>query len=45
LAVAALYARDRATSHKARQHYEAYLKLVPNSPVARDIRHWLDQNR
>lgn len=45
LAVAALYARDRATAHKARQHYEAYLKLVPNSPVARDIRHWLDQNR
>ena len=40
-----LYARDRATYPKAREHYQAFLKLSPNSPLARDIRRWLDQNR
>ena len=40
-----LYARDRATYAKAREHYLAFLKLSPNSPLARDIRRWLDQNR
>ena len=42
-AVAAIYARDPATIGKARQHYEAYLRLDPDSPLARDIRLWLDQ--
>lgn len=45
LTVATLYARDRETKDKARQHYQAFLKLAPNSPLARDIRRWLDQNR
>ena len=45
LSVAGLYARDRATVAKAREHYQAFLKLSPNSPLARDIRRWLDQNR
>ena len=40
-----LYARDRATYDKARQHFQAYLKLAPNAPPARDIRRWLEQNR
>ena len=39
------YTRDPATRAKARQHYDAYLRLVPNSPMARDIRDWLDKNR
>jgi len=43
--VAGMYAVDRATLGKAREHYEAYLKLVPNAPRAADIRRWLDQNR
>ncbi|MGD0016293.1 MAG: tetratricopeptide repeat protein [Verrucomicrobiia bacterium] len=42
-AVAAIYARDPATISKARQHYEAYLRLAPDSPLARDIQRWLDQ--
>jgi superkiller protein 3 len=45
LTVGTLYARDRETWPKARLHYEAYLKLAPNSPPARDIRRWLDLNR
>ncbi len=45
LTVAALCARDRSLRPKAREHYETYLKLVPNSPLTRDIRAWLDQNR
>ena len=45
LTVATLYARDRATKDKARQHYQAFLKFSPSSPLARDIRHWLDQNQ
>ena len=44
-AVATIYARDPATVSKARQHYEAYLRLAPDSPLARDIRRWLDQTR
>jgi len=43
--VAGLYAADRSTIARARQHYEAYLKLVPNAPHASEIRRWLDQNR
>jgi tetratricopeptide (TPR) repeat protein len=45
LSIAGLYARDRATVAKAREHYQAFLKLSPNSSAARDIRRWLDQNR
>ena len=45
LSIATLYARDRSTFGKAREHYQTYLKLSPNSPLARDIRRWLDQNR
>jgi tetratricopeptide (TPR) repeat protein len=45
LSLGGLYARDRATYAKARDHYQAFLKLLPNSPPARDIRRWLDQNR
>lgn len=45
LSLGGLYARDRATYAKARDHYQAFLKLSPNSPLARDIRRWLDQNR
>jgi tetratricopeptide (TPR) repeat protein len=45
LFIAGLYARDRATLDKAREHYQTFLKLSPNSPVAREIRRWLDQNR
>ena len=45
LTAATLYARDPATRAKARQHYDAYLRLVPNSPMARDIRDWLEKNR
>lgn len=44
LSVATMYAHDRATYAKARDHYLAFLKLSPNSPAARDIRRWLDQN-
>jgi tetratricopeptide (TPR) repeat protein len=44
LTVATLYAREKATKDKARQHYQAFLKLSPNSPLARDIRRWLDLN-
>ncbi len=43
--IAGLYAIDRNTLDKARGHYEAYLKLVPNAPRATDIRRWIDQNR
>jgi len=43
--VAGLYAADRATLAKARRHYEAYLRLVPNAPHAAEIRRWLDENR
>jgi tetratricopeptide (TPR) repeat protein len=39
-----LYARDRATRAQARDHYQAFLKLAPNSTLARDTRRWLDQN-
>ena len=45
LSLGALYARDRATYAKARVHYEAFLRLLPNSPPAHTIRRWLDQNR
>jgi len=45
VSIAGLYARDRATIAKAREHYQAFLRLSPNSPLARDIRRWLDQNR
>ncbi|MEI8064545.1 MAG: tetratricopeptide repeat protein [Verrucomicrobiota bacterium] len=45
LTAATLYAHDPATRAKARQHYDAYLRLVPNSPMARDIRDWLEKNR
>jgi tetratricopeptide (TPR) repeat protein len=45
LSIAGLYARDRATITKARDHYQTFLRLSPNSPLARDIRRWLDQNR
>jgi regulator of sirC expression with transglutaminase-like and TPR domain len=44
LTVATLYARDPATKAQARQHYQAYLRLVPNAPPSRDIRRWLEQN-
>jgi tetratricopeptide (TPR) repeat protein len=39
-----LYARDRATYAKARDHYQAFLKLSPNSTLSRGVRHWLEQN-
>jgi len=39
-----LYARDRATYAEARDHYQTFLKLAPNSTLARDTRRWLDQN-
>jgi tetratricopeptide (TPR) repeat protein len=39
-----LYARDRATFAEARDHYQTFLKLAPNSTLARDTRRWLDQN-
>jgi tetratricopeptide (TPR) repeat protein len=45
LSVANLYARDRATQAKAREHYQAFVRLAPDSPLARDIRRWLEQNR
>jgi tetratricopeptide (TPR) repeat protein len=45
LSLATIYAHDRTSFAKAREHYEAYLKLQPNSPLARDIRAWLDKNR
>lgn len=45
LSVAALYARNPATLPKAREHYQTYLKLSPQSPFARNIRRWLDQNK
>ena len=45
LTAATLYARDPATRAKAHQHYDAYLRLVPNSPMARDISDWLEKNR
>ena len=44
LTAATLYARDPATRAKAHQHYDAYLRLVPNSPMARDISDWLSKN-
>lgn len=44
LVLGRLYARDRATYAEARDHYQSFLKLDPNSPLARDIRRWLDQN-
>jgi len=44
LSVATIYAHDRATLAKARDHYLTFLRLSPNSPAARDIRRWLDQN-
>jgi tetratricopeptide (TPR) repeat protein len=44
LSVATIYAHDRSTFAKARDHYLAYLRLSPNSSAARDIRRWLDQN-
>jgi Flp pilus assembly protein TadD len=44
LSLATIYAHDRATVAKARDHYLAFLRLSPNSPAARDIRRWLDQN-
>ena len=44
LSLGGLYARDRATYAEARDHYQSFLKLAPNSPLARDIRRWLDQN-
>jgi tetratricopeptide (TPR) repeat protein len=39
-----LYARDRATYAEARDHYQMFLKLAPNSEIARDTRRWLDQH-
>jgi tetratricopeptide (TPR) repeat protein len=45
LSLGGLYARDRATYARAREHYQAFLKLSPNSPLGRDIRRWLDQSR
>ncbi len=45
LSVAKLYAQNRATVANARTHYQAYLRLQPNSPAARDIRRWLERNR
>ena len=44
LSLGGLYARDRATYAEARDHYQSFLKLAPNSLLARDIRRWLDQN-
>jgi tetratricopeptide (TPR) repeat protein len=44
LSIATMYAHDRATFAKARDHYLAFLRLSPNSPATRDIRRWLDQN-
>jgi tetratricopeptide (TPR) repeat protein len=44
LLIGRLYARDRATLPQARDHYQQFLKLAPDSPLARETRHWLDQN-
>jgi tetratricopeptide (TPR) repeat protein len=44
LTLAAIYAHDRATFARARDHYLAFLRISPNSPAARDIRRWLDLN-
>jgi tetratricopeptide (TPR) repeat protein len=44
LLIGRLYARDRATFPQARNHYQEFLKLSPDSPLARETRHWLDQN-
>ena len=44
LSLGGLYAHNRATYPAARDHYQTFLKLVPTSPLARDIRRWLDQN-
>ncbi len=44
LSLATIYAHDRAYLAKARDHYLVFLRLSPNSPAARDIRRWLDQN-
>jgi len=44
LSLGILYARNRATAARARAHYQAFLKLSPNSLLSRDIRRWLDQN-
>ena len=42
-AVAGLYSRDHATLGKARQHYEAYLRLAPDTRLAPEVRRWLGQ--
>ncbi len=36
-----LYAEDRATTARARRHYERFLELEPNDPNAASIRAWL----
>ncbi|HVM60079.1 MAG TPA: tetratricopeptide repeat protein, partial [Verrucomicrobiae bacterium] len=44
LLIGRLYALDRATFPQARDHYQEFLKLAPNSPLTRETRRWLDQN-
>ncbi len=45
LSLATIYAQNKATIAKARDQYQTYIRLAPNSPLARDIRRWLEQNR
>jgi tetratricopeptide (TPR) repeat protein len=45
LAAANLYALTPATHAKAREHYEVFLRLAPNSSQANAVRRWLDQTR
>jgi tetratricopeptide (TPR) repeat protein len=44
LLIGGLYARDRATYPQAREQYQQFLKLSPDTRIARETRHWLDQN-
>lgn len=44
LTLGGLYARDRATYPEARDQYQSFLRLAPNSPIAYEIRRWLDQH-
>lgn len=44
LICASLYARDPQTKDKARSHYQAVLRLTPETPAGRDARDWLGKN-
>ncbi len=44
VALGDIYRRDPATIDKARYHYEWFVKLDPQNPLARDVRRWLQIN-